>query len=195
MGVTPQSSIMEFFKELVGAAIARQHVDVSDDACHYLVTLLDVAARNDGSGPGASMLDERPLAVRLAKALEYDAAGESRALRDMADATLLLCGFFAERLEREPAQPRYYHAIGGFAYRTLGVSGGPLSPTFCDLAVRFGVYADVLLEVGHRTELTRSGRLLRLYEHWQRRRHRVSERLLIEQGVVLSSASRPWTVQ
>jgi hypothetical protein len=195
VGVMSQSSILEFFREMVGTAIARQQVEVSDDACHYLVTLLDVAVRNDGTGPGASMLDERPLAVRLAEALEHDAAGQSRALRDMADATLLLCGFFAERLEREPAPPRYYHALGGFAYRTLGVSGGPLSPTFCDLAMRFGVYADVLLEVGHRTELTRSGRLLRLYEHWQRRRHRVSERLLIEQGVVLPSGRRPSTVQ
>jgi hypothetical protein len=184
MRVTPQTSVMEFFKELVTGAVARQRITVSDEAAHYLVALLADAVRPDKSGAAASMLDDRPLAVRLADALQQERADKPRRLRELADATLLVSGFFAERLEHERVAPRYYHALGGFAYRTLEVAGGPLSATFRDLAVRFALYADVLLEVGHRTELTRSGRLLRLFEQWQRSGHAVTERLLIEQGVV-----------
>ena len=54
------------------------------------------------------------------------------------------------------------------------------------LCHRLAQYADVLGEVGQRAEMQTPAGLVRALEAWQQSRDRVTERLLVERGVVLS---------
>ncbi len=186
MAVIARASLVEYFKDQVEGALSQRRVPANDDTAHYVVQLLAEAARSDASGPAAALLDPRPLALRLAAALDDRCPSPGRALREVADAALLLGGFFASRASTRAVPPAYYHRVGGFAYGTLGQEPQVLAPIFKDLAERFAQYADVLGEVGQRAEMQTPAGLVRALEAWQQSRDRVTERLLVERGVVLS---------
>ncbi len=190
MAVIARASLVEFFKEQVEGALADQGV-AACDATHYVVRLLADTLRNDRNGPAGALLDPRPLALRLADALDERCPEPGRALRDVADAALLLGGFFARRAGgRGAVPPAYYHRVGGWAYGTLGQEPQVLAPIFKDLAARFAQYADVLGEVGQRAEMQTPTGLVRALEAWERSRDRLTERLLLERGVVLMRGRR-----
>jgi hypothetical protein len=185
MPVITRASLVEFFKDQVEGALAQQRVPVHEATAHYVVQLLADTGRHDANGRAAALLDPRPLALRLAAAMDDRCPAPGRALRDVADAALLLGGYFASRASRHvPAT--YYHRLGGFAYGTLGQEPQVLAPIFKDLAERFAQYADALGEVGQRAEMQTPSGLVRALESWQRSRDRVTERLLVERGVVLA---------
>lgn len=185
MALIAGTSLVEFFKDQVEGALVRQRVPAPQATAHYVVQLLAEVARLDGDGPAAALRDPRPLALRLAAAMDDSHPQPASALRDVADAALLLSGFFASRTNRPGVPAAYYRTLGGYAYGTLGQDGQRLSPIFADLARRFGAYAEVLGEVGLRAEMNAPAGLLRLIEYWQHSRHHVTARLLTERGVVL----------
>jgi hypothetical protein len=185
MAVIARASLEEYFKEQVEGALVQQHVPASDDTAHYVVQLLATAVRHDASGRAAALLDARPLALRLAAAMDERCPAPGRALRDVADAALLLGGYFARTAAYRGVTTAYYHRVGGFAYGTLGQAPEVLAPVFKDLADRFAQYADVLGEVGQRAEMQTPRGLVRALESWQRSRDRVTGRLLAERGVVV----------
>lgn len=187
MHVIARASLVEYFKDQVEGVLAQRRVDARDDTAHYVVHLLADTVRSDASGPAAALLDPRPLALRLAAAMDERCPAPARALREVADAALLLGGYFSSRLGTRTVPPAYYRRVGGFAYGTLGQEPQVLAPIFKDLAERFAQFADVLGEVGQRAEMQTPSGLVRALETWQRSRDRVTERLLVERGVVLTS--------
>lgn len=184
MPVIARASLVEFFKDQVEGALARQHVPAAGDTAHYVVQLLAGAARLDTQGRAGALLDPRPLAVQLAAAMDERCAAPDRALRDVADAALLLGGYFASRAGARHATG-YYRTVGGLAYATLGKAPQALAPVFQDLAGRFAEYAGALDEVGQRATMQTPGGLVRALEAWCVTRDRTTERLLVERGVVL----------
>ena len=186
MAVIAHASLVEFFREQVESALARQRVPVNDGSAHYVVHLLAGTVRHDTSSRAATLLDSRPLALRLADAMDQRCQSPGHALRDVADAALLLGGYFGGRSTSRGVPLAYYHRLGGFAYGTLGQESRILGPIFADLAERFAQYADALGEVGQRAEMHAPSGLLRALEQWERSRDRVTERLLVERGVVLT---------
>jgi hypothetical protein len=182
MAVIARASLEEYFK----GALVQQHVPASDDTAHYVVQLLATAVRHDASSRAAALLDARPLALRLAAAMDERCPSPGRALRDVADAALLLGGYFGTTAASRGMTMSYYQRVGGFAYGTLGQAPEVLAPVFKDLADRFAQYADVLGEVGQRAEMQTPRGLVRALESWQRSRDRVTGRLLAERGVVVS---------
>lgn len=190
MTVIARASLVEYFKDQVEAVFAQRGIAAGDDTAHYVVRLLADTMRSDGDGPAAALLDPRPLAIRLAAAMDDSCPAPARALREVADAALLLGGFFSTRLGAQRVPPAYYRRVGGVAYGTLGQERQALAPIFQDLAVRFGQFAEVLGEVGQRAEMQTPSGLVRALESWERSRDRVTERLLVERGVVLHRARR-----
>lgn len=186
MNVIARASVVEYFKDQVEGVLAQRGVDARDDTAHYVVHLLADTLRSDAAGPAAALLDPRPLALRLAAAMDDRCPAPARALREVADAALLLGGYFSTRLASQRVPPAYYRRVGGFAYGTLGQESQALAPIFKDLAARFAQFADVLGEVGQRAEMQTPSGLVRALESWQRSRDRVTERLLVERGVVLN---------
>ena len=121
MSVIARASLVEYFKDQLEGALAQQRVPVHAETAHYVVQLLADTLRLDRQGRAAALLDPRPLALRLAAAMDDRCPAPGQALRDVADAALLLGGYFSSSASSSRSVPAtYYHRVGGFAYGTLG---------------------------------------------------------------------------
>jgi len=187
--IVRRESAVEYFKELVEAALANQKIVASELTSFYVVQLLAgfLERRND---------DDAPLSVRLARALESGGTPQRTSLKQIGDASLFISGFFSDSLRRKLVDIDYYASIGGCAYSALSRDEhDTFSPAFAELARRFVEFADVLSEVSERSACTTNGDLLRLYERWLRTGSTRSGQLLVERGVVPNRSLRATRVQ
>jgi hypothetical protein len=182
-----RESAVEYFKELVDEALARQHVSAGELTSFYVVHLLAsfVRRRDHQPSDSGSPNDAEPLALRLAQALESGGVRQRTTLREIGDLSLFVSGFFSDSLNRKLVDVDYYVTIGGHAYNALSRhETDQLSPVFAELAEKFVGFVDVLSEVSERTFCASNADLLRLYEKWLKTGSRRSGQLLVERGVV-----------
>jgi hypothetical protein len=184
------SSLQEFFKDSVAAAMAKQGVAADDHTAYYVVNLLTLFARQealfDSGKPGPGL---QPLALLLAAAAEApDRETRNNILRRVGDTSLFVAGFLGDGFARKLVDVDYYIDMGGAAYGRLSDNvrgtreGRAFGTVFSELAEKFGDFVDVLAEIRD------SGRaaaydVLRLYEVWLRTRSRRAARLLREHGL------------
>ena len=145
--------------------------------------------RGTTHGRAAALLDSRPLALRLAAAMDDRCPAPGRALRDVADAALLLGGLFRRRAPPEACRQRT--TTGSAALRTARWARNlrcshRSSRTWRALCP---VRRRLLAKLASGPRCRRHSGLVRALESWQRSRDRVTERLLAERGVVLALAS------
>ena len=174
-----RESAVEYFKELVDAALAHQGIVANELTSFYVVHLL------------AGFLERRaadtdePLGIQLARALESGGMQQRASLKQIGDVSLFVSGFFSDSLRRKLVDVDYYASIGGVAYNALSrYETDTFSPVFAELAEKFIVYVDVLSEVSERSLCSSNMDLLRLYERWLKTGSRRSGQLLAERGVV-----------
>ncbi len=174
---------VEYFKELIESALARQHVHAGEFTSYYLVNLLCQFVRPDARGPFAD--DADPLAIRLTRALQTAGPEQRARLRSLGDFSLFTSGFFAESLRRKPVDVDYYVSMGEYAYGSLSRhDDDAFSDVFGELARKFVGFMDVLADVSERTALTSSTDLLRLYEKWLRTGSTRDGQKLVDRGIV-----------
>jgi len=174
---------VEYFKELVESALARQHLQAGDLTEYYLVNLLCQYIRLDARN-GVSDHAE-PLAFRLARALESGGLEQRSRLRSLGDFSLFMSGFFADSFRGRSIDVDYYKSMGEYAYGSLSRSDDDaFAEVFAELARKFVGYMDVLSDISERTALTSSADVLRLYEKWLRTGSARDGRRLIERGVL-----------
>src|SRR4051794_8906556 len=89
----------EYFKDLIDAALARQHLRANELTAYYLVNLLCRFMRPDLRIPYGDDTGE-PLALRLARALETDGIEQRARLRNLGDFSLFMAGFFSDSFRR-----------------------------------------------------------------------------------------------
>src|SRR5712692_1313749 len=184
-----RESAVEFFKELVDGALARQHLDAGELTAYYVVNLLAGFLQRPAE-------EEAPLAFRLALAFERGGQQQRVNLREIGDISLFISGFFSDSLRRKLVDVDYYVTIGGSAYNALSrFDSDSLSPVFGELADKFVGFVDVLSEVSERTSCTSNVDLLRLYEKWVKTGSRRSGQLLIERGVVPNASIKTNRIQ
>ena len=187
MSVIARASLVEYFKDQLEGALAQQRVPVHADTAHYVVQLLADTVRHDRHGRAAALLDPRPLALRLAAAMDDRCPAPGQALRDVADAALLLGGYFSSRASSRAAS------------RRPTTTGSAASPTArwarnhrCSRRSSRTWRRDL---PSTPTRSARSGSEPRCRRRpgwcarWRRgsgRGNRVTERLLVERGVVLA---------
>jgi hypothetical protein len=185
------TSLQEFFRDSVDAAMASNHVVVDRDVAHYVVNLLTLFARSEFlyEQTDAGYV-QRPLALMLADAVQAgDAGGRQLALQRLGDVSLFTAGFQSEALQQKSVGIEYYVNMGGGAYRTLSVQiratvrGQALAAVFTELAARFQDLVDVLNEVRDSARGSRDQDILRLYETWLGTGSRRAGRLLRQAGV------------
>ena len=175
-------SSVEYFRELVEAAMQHQHLAAGELTSFYLVNLLAGFVHFDRS-PTTS--DEAPLGVRFVKALQEEGVRQRDELRQVGDQSLFVSGFFADSFNRSLVDVDYYMHLGEYAYGSLARQGdGTFGDVFDELAARFAAFVDVLGEVSERTALASNSDLLRLYEKWLRTKSRRSGDLLAARGIV-----------
>jgi len=193
-GVRRESAV-EYFKELVDAAILHQRLSATESASFYVVQLLAGFLRRpvDSSDPHGI---DAPLAIRLAQVLESGGVRQRNGLREIGDVSLFVSGFFPDSLNRKVVDVDYYVTIGGYAYNALSrVESDTFSPLFAELADKFVRFVDVLSEVSERACCASNAELLRLYERWLRTGSPRSGQLLAERGVVPNSSLKGLKVQ
>jgi hypothetical protein len=189
--VLRRESAIEYFKELVDAALAHQRVETQELTAFYVVQLLagnlHVVERGEG---------DEPLALKLGRALDGAGLERRMTLRQVGDMSLFISGFFSDSLRRKVVDVDYYVSIGGCAYNVLSRhETDTLSPVFAELADKFVAFVDVLSEVSERSSCGSNADLLRLYERWLKTGSARSGQLLVERGVVPNASLKSTRVQ
>ena len=178
----------EYFKDLIDAALARQHVRANELTAYYLVNLLCRFMRPDARIPFADDSRE-PLALRLARALESGGIEQRARLRNLGDFSLFMSGFFSDSFRRSLVDVDYYKSMGEYAYGSLSRRD---EDTFCEvfaeLARKFVGFTDVLSDVSERTAMASNTDVLRLYEKWVRTGSRRDGQRLVDRGIVPNSS-------
>lgn len=197
--ILTDTSVQEYFRELLGEAKERQKVQVAEVTEYYLVNLLaqftDVEKLFDREPDGT--LQQEPLALILARALDASRDEQVRALRKLGDTSLYVSGFFVDSLEKKLVDARYYMSMGHLAYASLArvIEGGPLAGLYEELALKFGAIVDLLNEVSERLSLSSQQGVVRLYERFLKTGSARLAHLLAEQGVVPTLAPRLRDIQ
>ena len=187
-----RESAVEFFKELVDGALAHQHLAANELTAYYVVQLLASYVERRAAGD----LEEEPLGMRLARALDGGGFQQRATLKQIGDCSLFISGFFADSLNRKLVDVDYYVSIGGHAYNALSrFETDTFAGVFAELAEKFVAFVDVLTEVSERTSCASNTDLLRLYEKWLKTGSRHSSQLLIERGVVPNASIKTNRVQ
>lgn len=172
----------EYFRELVEAAMQRQRLAAHELTSFYLVNLLTGFVHRDAASSGEG---DEPLGVRFARALQEEGRRQRTELRQVADRSLFVSGFFSDSLNRSLVDIDYYMQLGEYAYGSLARQDDETwGDVFDELACNFAAFVDVLGEVSERTALTSNSDLLRLYEKWLRTGSRRSGDLLASRGIV-----------
>lgn len=155
---------VEFFKNLITAAIENQKVTLEADVEYYLVSLLSQYMQTEMMKKS----EEAPLAIRLHKALVATPPEKVQILKEVGDFSLYISGFFADSLNRKIVDIDYYMAMGGAAYLKLShaFTHQNLQALYRDLFERFSTCVDILAEVSDITFSSTNKDLLRLYEKW-----------------------------
>lgn len=186
--VLREQTTTEFFKDEIESALARQHLRAPGLTSYYLVDLLCRFTRPDRRIPFNDD-QEQPLALRLARAL--DAAGmERRArLRNLADFSLFISGFYSDSLRRRAVDVDYYVSMGEYAYSSLACrETDAFGEVYAELGRNFVPFMDILTVVSERTGQTSGRDVLRLYERWLRTRSARAAQELASRGIAPNSS-------
>lgn len=194
MTVVLNTDIAGFFRERLLAALGRQELVIADSTEFYLINLL-----TERSAQASDALD-RSLVERLAAAIEATSLTERfRHYRDMGDAALYSCGFFADHLERRGVSRDYVVTMGGRAYqaageiatRAFGPSDTGFAEAYPELADKFERFALVLDEVRETTTMRTPQEIVRLYERWKKTKSPLLAERLAAEGVYLQGMPKP----
>jgi hypothetical protein len=188
----PSTSMREYFREALGAAMKKTAVHITDEVQAYVVNLLAEFARAENVYAGTDRGERPVLADLLNRAQEAEQAEAVRIYKHMGDSTLYLTGFFTESVERELVSRDYYVSMGGTAYASVA---GLMRPTaasssalFAELSDRFPELVDLLCAMslhGERNAPVADVSVLSLVERYRRTGNREILDALARQGVVL----------
>ena len=181
-----RESAIEFFKELVDGALARQRIHAAELTSYYVVNLLAGFLQRPAGD------DDAPWRCAWRRRSRAAACSSAPACARSATSPSSCPASFPIRSGARLVDVDYYVAIGGCAYNALSrFDTDTLSPVFGELAEKFVGFVDVLSEVSERTSCSSNTDLLRLYERWLKTGSRRSGQLLVERGVVPNAGSRP----
>ena len=193
--VFPVTSLTEYFRDSLHAALRNQRLSVEDHTQHYVVNVLTLFARSESlyeSTPAGLRL--KPLVAMLSEALSAPSVAErQRGLQRLGDVSLFIAGFFARSFARKLVDIDYHISMGAQAYSTLAQSdrsrrGAVLGRVFAELAGKFQPLVDALNEISEGSCRQSNADALRLYEIWIKTGSRRSFRLLRELGVLPAPA-------
>ena len=184
------SSLGEFFHEVVEETLREQGLETSEEIAFYLVNLLETYARADalhGDVPGER---DQPLALLLQRAVEGPENAAIPLYRTIGDRSLYISGFFGPSLKRRAVSRSYYYDMGRGAYETLSARmekrrDATFSQIFAELADKFEALAEVLIEIRERHAFEAStSPVTDLLDRWAQARSGRAAAKLVEDGVL-----------
>jgi hypothetical protein len=183
------ANLETFFHDVVDDAMRKKHVEATEAAEYYLVSLLTDYARPDARSCATL---ERPLTLLLDEALHAPGQERFERLRVLGDGVLYVSGFFAPHLETRGVEVRYVTSLGAKAYDNAGrmlrgASENAAPDLFFELAENFGRFAELLSAVAERLSLSAapsSSGVLKLYERWLKTGSETLGQELVGRGVL-----------
>jgi hypothetical protein len=181
--VTAHATVDAFFFEVLHEALAEVHLDATEPAGWYLVSLLGDFTR--------ARLPDEPLAMKLAQSQIAEPGERVKTLKEVGDTSLYVAGYFAESLSRKLVDADYYIGLGRGAYAELAGSLGSNSVTevYRELSQNFPAFVEVLGEVRRRVDFAGAD-VMKLYEQWLRTRDAWIEKKLRALGVIVDSGAQ-----
>jgi hypothetical protein len=184
------ASTRDFFREVLGQALRKSNVQLSDTAQVYVVHLLSEFTRSENVYAGTDA-GEKPILVELlSRAQEADPQEAVRIYKHMGDSSLYQAGFFKESVERSGRE--YYVSMGGSAYANVAglvrPTAASTSALFCELSDRFKELVDLLDAMSLMGAGTRSlddSKILSLVERFRRTGDPADLETLKAHGIVL----------
>lgn len=184
------ASPAEFFQAALAEAMARERVTVGPFTKQYLVQLLVQQVHH------AFSIDE-PLAYRYLASVSATHTERTRALRDVGDTALLICGLWPEvqLRPRHSLDLSYHMDMGRHAYSLLSRNAGGRAEmfgrdVFGELCDRFHDLVDALNELMAAYSLATDQSILHLYERWLQTGGRRVARTLAEKGVYVGACPK-----
>jgi hypothetical protein len=188
LDVTPHVSVDGFFYEVLNDALEAVHLDATEPAGWYLVSLLGDFTR--------ARIPDEPLAVKLALSQVAGPGERVKTLKEVGDTSLYVAGYFAESLSRKLVASDYYIDLGRGAYAELAGRLGTHSITdvYRELADNFPAFVELLGEVRRRVDLAGAD-VTKLYEQWVLTRDAWIEKKLRALGVLVDPGAGGTLIQ
>lgn len=136
-----------FFKEALDEAIANQHLQISQEAVFYLLSILTRELRHDLTNDQKAIA-EKAIAVRYKEALQAPLTKNERALvfRSLGDSSLVIAGMWWPSLIRKMIDVDYYIAIGSRSYQVASELSAVHASIFRELSGNFRRVTEILTE-------------------------------------------------
>jgi len=180
------------FAELLAGALHHVERQPSPMAIAYLVELLDERVLSNPNGLGGA----QTLAEALLAAKCDDGLDRIQRMRSLGDHALFVSGFLADSIRGAAVGSDYYRQIGRTAYSDVVIGlraqgeAGSWARLYCELAERFGEFADVLASIGDQTRAGRPESLLAIYDRYLRGGSPRDRELLLSAGCQPPERSR-----
>ncbi len=195
MELVVADNLFSFFFDQVRSAREAQGTEVREHTEFYLVNLLTHFGRSPNLFEvNGERIDERPLAIRLLESRRASGRGSRlRDLKQLADSTLYVLGYFSQSLRRSTVNTGYYAGLAESAYGDLALITGSrqrpaLDSPFGELALKFSDCVELISEVAARGRQDDAD-ILSLYREWTLTGDEKIARRLRELGVRLDDNS------
>lgn len=189
-------SSKEYFEEMVETGLHKRNLRVYPAVQKYLVGLLEhyLDARNLFQNSVLESGQKRPdtLAEMLLTAVNSQPKEKNQLLKQLADRSLYISGFFGDSLKRKLVDVDYYADMGGTAYATLAdcVSEDTTAQIYRTFSRQFIDFVDVLSFISEQSQIQTDQDLLRLYDKYMRTGSELAKEKLVELGVLTLPADQ-----
>lgn len=119
-----QTNLQGFFFEGLNALNKKSLCPVPESFIFYSSDVLDkFALSQDFFEVSEGKVREKILGLKLLEAAQYSREEQKRIYKEVADMSLLVCGYFAESTHKKLVDTQYYAQIGKTAYSHLNNAG------------------------------------------------------------------------
>ncbi len=124
------SNLQGFFFEGLNELNKKSLCPVPESIIFYSSEVLDkFALSQDFFEISEGKVREKVLGLKLLEAMQMNREEQKRTYKEVADMSLLVCGYFAESVNKKIVDTHYYSQLGKMAYGHLN----NVSPTFLDI--------------------------------------------------------------
>ncbi len=193
---------MEYFREMVNAAIESLHVRADEEVIFYIVNLLSEFHKIENVykdlDPNS---DQEPLTALLEKALNSDQNEQIQRFKYLGDFSLFISGFFSDSLYKKLVSHDFYKIIGCTSYNQLAaimkskVQSKTFWELYYELAENFSVFVDILSEVSDKSFSHTNKNILKVYERWLKTKSIRDEKILRKEGIFPNASATSSYIQ
>lgn len=133
-----QSNLQGYFFEGLNALNKKSLCPVPESVIYYSSDVLDkFALSQDFFDVSEGKIREKILGIKLLEASQLNRDEQKRVYKDVADMSLMVCGFFFESTQKKLVDNQYYSQIGKMAYSHLDA----VAPNFLDIPSFYQMFA------------------------------------------------------